>query len=59
MVFRETSQREKTVMSPSKVPDRITCLALKLVAPLRYKRLSPDFMYRRRPERAEQSLTRE
>lgn len=50
MVFRETSQRKKTVMSPSKVPDQITCLALELVAPLRYKRLSPDFMYKRRPE---------
>lgn len=58
MVFRETSQRKKTVMSPSKVPDRITCLALKLVTPLRYKRLSPDFMYKRRPkaqQRPEQS----
>lgn len=58
MVFRETSQRKKTVMSPSKVPDRITRLALKLVTPLRYKRLSPDFMYKRRPkaqQRPEQS----
>lgn len=38
-------------MSPSRVPDRITCLAPGLVAPLRYKRLSPDFMYKRRPGR--------
>lgn len=29
-------------MSPSKVPDRITCLALRLVTPLRNKQLSPD-----------------
>lgn len=45
-------------MSPSKVPDLITCLALKLVTLLRYKRLSPDFMYKRRPkaqQRPEQS----